>query len=105
MKKVGLVLFMSILVLGVSACGSNKVDYEGIMKEYATSYYTAHMIDVDEDEAMISIANLESANELGLDEQYDLTKLSKCTSESSVTLKLNKDTKEVESYEFNMQCN
>ena len=116
-KQVGLMLFMGLVIIGMSGCTSTTKtnEEESVMKDYATTYYNNHMDGLTGDYFQISVENLKSANDLASDadfktadgtslETYDLTKLSKCTDDSYVEIEINQDTKEIENYEFHLSC-
>lgn len=102
MKKILLVLLF-VFTIVLTGCGS-KTKYESIMQEYAKQYYELHQKDVVQDTAMVTIEMLEIANTIENGERYDLSKLTKCSKDSSVDMILDKNTKKIEKYQFNLKC-
>ncbi len=107
MKKYA-VLSVAILSLLACGCGNSKAKqskYEKTMEEYATNYYQTYILDKVEglDVPEISVANLENANVNG-ESNYDMKKLSGCTKDSYVSLILNENKRDIDSYEFHMNC-
>lgn len=110
MKKIGgkkmkkLMLFSLALVsLTVVGCGK-KINYEEEMKTVATAHYEKYMKGVTGVDAhTVTLKVLRDTNKQGVT-KYDLKKLEKCEDDSSVTLVLDKDKKEISKYEYNMKC-
>lgn len=102
MKK-SLFILLFIFTIVLTGCGT-KTKYESIMQDYAKQYYELHQKDVVQDSAMVTIEMLELANSIEDGEKYDLSKLTKCSKDSSVDMVLDKNTKKIEKYEFNLKC-
>lgn len=102
MKKILLVIVFIFTII-LTGCGA-KTKYESIMQEYAKQYYELHQKDVVQDSAMVTIEMLEIANTIENGERYDLSKLTKCSKDSSVDMVIDKNTKKIEKYQFNLKC-
>ena len=100
MKKVFLVLIALIFLAG---CNSQS-KYEETMKEYATQFYNAHQKGQEGlTNPTISIKQLKEAIEM-VGDNYDLTKLDKCTDESYVELVIDETTKDVKDVKYYLEC-
>lgn len=102
MKKNILVLALITCLLLVG-CG-NKVNYEEVMKEYATTFYNLHKKGQENQKSLtVSIADLKEAIEI-VNDNYDMSRLESCKDESYVELLIDTDTKEVKEIKYYLQC-
>ena len=80
------------------------------MKEYATTYFNNHLIGIQKPEdvevatVIVSIDMLKQVNELKGEEQYDISKLFGCKSESYVEMTIDTENQIVSNYEFHLTC-
>lgn len=104
MKKLSLLL-VAIISLVVVGCGSEEqaVDYEAEMKVLANQIFEDHFIkDNGVDIYQVDIEGVRNLGNYGY--EYELGNLENCTNESRVDLHINKDTFEVDEYEFFLNC-
>ena len=100
MKKVLLVLIGLVFLVGCSS----QSKYEETMKEYATQFYNAHQKDQEGlTNPTVSIKQLKEAIE-AVGDEYDLTKLEKCTDDSYVELIIDETTKDVTDVKYYLEC-
>ncbi len=100
MKKVLLVLIGLVFLVG---CSSQR-KYEETMKEYATQFYNAHQKGQEGlTNPTVSIKQLKEAIE-AVGDEYDLTKLEKCTDDSYVELIIDETTKDVTDVKYYLEC-
>ena len=100
MKKVLLILASLIFLVGCD----NQKKYEETMKEYATQFYNEHQKGQEGlTNPTISIKQLKEAVEL-VGDNYDLTKLEKCTENSYVELIIDETTKDVQEVKYYLEC-
>ncbi len=100
MKKILLVLASLVFLVGCN----NQKKYEEAMKEYATQFYNAHQKGQEGlTNPTISIKQLKEAVEL-VGDDYDLTKLEKCTEDSYVELIIDDTTKDVKEVKYYLEC-
>ena len=94
MKK--LILLIPLLIL--TGC-SNKKE---IFKENAKTYYENHMKMVNNiDSVTISLEDLKNAE---TEDDYDLSKLKKCKTNSKITFYLDKETKNIKNEKIELNC-
>lgn len=92
-----------ITLLLVTGCGG-KANYESIMEEYAKDYYETYMRAVQgQDKNEVSIHSLKNVNDK-VGKKYDLSKLKKCKNTSYVTIIVDRKTRDIQKYEFHLQC-
>lgn len=100
MKKVLLVLIGLVFLVG---CNSQS-KYEETMKDYATQFYNAHQKGQEGlTNPTVSIKQLKEAIE-AVGDEYDLTKLEKCTDDSYVELIIDETTKDVTDVKYYLEC-
>lgn len=100
MKKILLVLVGLVFLVG---CNSQS-KYEETMKDYATQFYNAHQKGQEGlTNPTVSIKQLKEAIE-AVGDEYDLTKLEKCTDESYVELIIDETTKDVTDVKYYLEC-
>lgn len=103
MKKI-ITLSMIFLSLMLVGCGKKAVDYETIMETQATAYYEkllkgkVNLVDKFD----VYIWMLKNANANG--NNFDLSKLDKCTDMSYTTINYDKKTNEIISFENHLSC-
>lgn len=107
MKKgltISLVLCGLLMITGCGGEGTKTNKYEETMKEYAVSYYNAHLKGTEGlTSTNISIAQLKDAiTKIG--DNYDMNKLADCKDESYVELIINQTNNDVDSVNYHMQC-
>lgn len=102
MKK-GLIISFVLLCALTAGCGNNQSKYEEAMSEYAKEHYEKYMSGFDIDVPKVSIADLKNANEQ-INTKYDLSKLEKCTDESYVNIIFKAGTKEIDKFEYHLEC-
>ncbi len=94
MKKI----FLLIPLLILTGC-SNK---EKLFKQYAKTYYENHMKMVNNiDSVTISLEDLKNAE---TEDDYDLSKLKKCKTNSKITFYLDKETKNIKNEKIELNC-
>lgn len=102
MKKVYGLLLVAVALCMVGCDKKNK--YEKAMEDYVTVFYNNHQSgNTTLDNPIISIAELKEAVSQGYDD-FDMSKLEKCSDESYTKLIINKDTRKIESYEHHLNC-
>ena len=100
MEKILLVLVGLVFLVG---CNSQS-KYEETMKEYATQFYNAHQKGQEGlTNPTVSIKQLKEAIE-AVGDEYDLTKLKKCTDDSYVELIIDETTKDVTDVKYYLEC-
>lgn len=104
MKK-GLIIISCLAVFVLSGCGCTSHNEEAIMKEYGTDYYKKFMKDYAEgnDVVEVSIEMLEHSNERE-NTSYDLSKLKECKSSSKVIFTLKKNSSDIQSTDYKLNC-
>ena len=105
-------LTISLVLCGLlmfTGCGEEQntpktTKYEETMKEYAVSYYNAHLKGTEGlTSTKITIAQLKDAI-AKIGDNYDMSKLADCKDESYVELIINQTNNNVDSVNYNMQC-
>lgn len=103
-------LTISLVLCGLlmfTGCGEEKTKtnkYEETMKEYAVSYYNAHLKGTEGlTSTKVSVAQLKDAIEK-VGDNYDMSKLSSCKDESYVELIINQTNNQVDNVNYHMQC-
>ena len=103
MKKFVVILLVACSGFLFTGC-NNQSKYEEIMKEYATRFYNEHQKGQEGlTNPTISIKQLKEAIEI-VGDDYDLTKLEKCTDESYVELVIDENTKDVKDVKYYLEC-
>ena len=97
MKKYIVLLILVLFTL--TGCDNKQ---EKVMKEYATDYYNNYIIKISGvNEYTVTISMLENINEIA-NGKYDLSKLSKCKTSSSVNIVMEND--KIKEYKYNLDC-
>lgn len=100
MKKALLILVIMIFLVGCNSQGK----YEEAMKNYATKFYNDHQKGQEGlTNPTVSIKQLKDAVE-AVGDDYDLTKLEKCTDDSYVELIIDETTKDVKDIKYYLEC-
>ena len=107
MKKI-LTISMVLGLLVFAGCEGGKQQankYEETMKEYAISYYNAHLKGTEGlTSTQITVGQLKDAiTKIG--DNYDMSKLESCTDDSYVELIINQTNNGVDSVNYHMNCN
>lgn len=103
MKNKIILLVVVFCTLFITGC-DNQNKYKEIMKDYANQFYIAYQKNQEGlTNPTVSIKQLKSAVKLG-GENYDLSKLKKCTDESYVELILDEATKDIKDIKYYLEC-
>ena len=102
MRRFLLILIGIVFLTGCNGQSQNK--YEEIMKDYAIKFYNDHQKGQEGlTNPTISIEQLKEAVEV-VGDDFDLTKLEKCTDESYVELIIDETTKDVKDIKYYLEC-
>lgn len=105
MKKVLSLSLILCSMVALTGCGKDSISKnEETFKEFAIDHYNTYLKGTEGlKEVEISLEKLKDANERA-GANYDIAKLSSCTDDSYVTLKINQTNNEVESVAYNLNC-
>lgn len=104
MKKIFAISLVMCGLFVFAGCEEKISEYEKTMKDYATSYYNNLQKGTEGlTTVKVTVGQLRKAVELNVVD-YDMSKLTNCTDESYVELKINQTNNEVDSIDYHLQC-